>query len=57
VPTTHGERRYALKHASKNAIGVDSDHSALREAMGCRYETRPFSALDPRSRMQVERVI
>ena len=57
VVTDLGERRFALKHASKNAIWVDADHLVLRDTLGCRYEIRPYSDLDPASRAEVEKVI
>jgi len=57
VETDLGERRFALKHASKNAVWVSEEHLVLRDTLGCRYEINPFSSLDPRSRAEVERVI
>ena len=57
VHTTLGERRFALRHASKNALWVTDDHLVLRDTMGCRYEIRPYSALDAASRAEVEKVI
>jgi uncharacterized protein DUF1854 len=57
VATTLGERRFALKHASKNAIWITDDHLVLRDTLGCRYEIRPYGELDPASRAEVEKVI
>jgi len=57
VETDRGERRFALKHASKNAMWITDEHLVLRDTLGCRYEIQPFSALDGRSRAEVERVI
>ncbi len=57
VETDLGERTFALRHASKNAVWIDDDHLVLCDALGCRYEIRPYSALDARSRAEVEKVI
>ena len=57
VKTTLGERRFALRHASKNAIWITDDHLVLRDTMGCLYEIQPYSALDATSRAEVEKVI
>ena len=57
VETDRGERRLALKNASKNAFWVSEDHLMLRDTMGCLYEIGSFSALDARSRSEVEKVI
>lgn len=57
VETDMGERRFALKHASKNAVWVSDDHLVLRDTLGCRYEINPFSGLDPRSLAEAEKVL
>jgi len=57
VETDLGERTFALRHATKNAVWVDDDHLMLRDTIGCRYEIKPYSALDPRSRAQIEKVL
>ena len=57
VETDRGERRFALKNASKNAFWVSRDRLMLRDTLGCLYEISHFSALDPRSRSEVEKVI
>ncbi len=57
VQTDRGERRFALKHASKNTFWLSRDHLVLRDTLGCVYEIRPFSELDQRSRAEVEKVI
>jgi hypothetical protein len=57
VETDRGERRFAIKHTSKNAIWVTDNHLVLRDTLGCRYEINPFSALDRRSRAEVEKVL
>ena len=57
VETNLGERRFALKHAGKNAFWLTDDHLMLRDTLGCRYEIRSFSALDPRSQAEVQGVI
>ena len=57
VETDRGERTFALKQASKNAVWIDDDHLMLRDTLGCRYEIRPFSELDLHSRAEVEKVI
>jgi len=57
VETDLGPRHFALKHASKNAVWITDDHLMLRDTLGCRYEIRPFSALDQRSRAEIEKVI
>lgn len=57
VETDRGERRFTIKHTSKNAIWVTDDHLVLRDTLGCRYEIKSFSALDRRSRMEVEKVL
>ena len=57
VETDRGERRFALKNASKNAFWLDDDHLMLRDTLGCLYEIKPYSGLDPRSVSEVEKVI
>jgi hypothetical protein len=57
VETDLGERRFALKNASKNAVWLSDEHLMLQDVLGCRYEIQPYSALDERSRAEVERVI
>jgi hypothetical protein len=57
VRTDLGERRFALKHASRNAVWVTPDHLILRDTLGCRYEIKPYSALDAKSKTQVDKVI
>lgn len=57
VETDRGERQFALKHASKNAVWLSDDHLVLRDTLGCRYEIKPYSGLDRHSRAQVERAI
>ena len=57
VETNLGERRFALKHASKHAIWLTDDHLVLEDTLGCRYEIKPYSALDGRSRAEVEKVL
>ena len=57
VETNLGERRFALKHASKHAIWLTDDHLVLKDTLGCRYEIKPYSALDVRSRAEVEKVL
>jgi len=57
VETNLGARRFAMKNASKNAVWVTDDHLLLQDVLGCRYEINPYSALDARSRVEVEKVI
>ncbi len=57
VETNLGERHFALKNATKNAVWVTDDHLLLQDVLGCRYEIKPYSALDLRSRAEVEKVI
>lgn len=57
VQTNLGERRFALKNADKNAVWLSDEHLVLQDTLGCRYEIDPFSALDPRSQAEVEKVI
>jgi len=57
VETDLGQRRFALKDASKNAVWLTSDHLVLQDTLGCRYEVNPFSALDVRSRTEIERIL
>jgi len=57
VETDLGLRNFALKHASKNAVWITDDHLMLRDTLGCRYEINPFSALDDRSRAEIDKVI
>ena len=57
VETTLGERRFALKNASKTVVWLSDEHLVLHDTMGCRYEINPFSALDPRSQAEVEKVL
>jgi len=57
VETDLGERRFALKNASKNAVWISQDHLVLNDTLGCRYEVKPYSALDARSRQRIEKVI
>ena len=57
VETDRGERHFALKNASKNAVWINDDHLVLRDTLGCRYEVKPFSGLDQRSRTEIERVL
>ena len=57
VETDLGVRQFALKNANKNAVWVSDEHLVLQDTLGCRYEVKPFSALDPRSRAEVDKVI
>jgi hypothetical protein len=57
VETDIGERKFALKNASKNAVWITDDHLVLNDTLGCRYEVRPFSALDEHSRSEIEKVL
>jgi len=36
---------------------LTDDHLVLEDTLGCRYEIKPFSALDARSRAEVSKVI
>jgi len=57
VETDLGERKFALKNANKNAVWINKDHLVLTDTLGCRYEVKPFSALDPRSRAEIEKML
>jgi len=57
VETNLGPRRFALKNAAKNAVWLDSEHLILQDTLGCRYEVKPFSELDTKSKAEVEKVI
>ena len=57
VETDLGERRFAVRQASKNVVWLDEEHLVLRDTLGCRYEIRPLSGLDPKSRAEVDRVV
>ena len=57
VETDLGERLLALKQTSKNAVWLSDDHLVLRDTMGCLYEVNPLSALDPRSKAEVEGIL
>jgi len=57
VETDLGERHFALKQASKNALWITDEQLVLRDTLGCLYEINPFSGLDARSRAEVEKVL
>jgi hypothetical protein len=57
VETDLGERHFALKNASKNAVWLSDDHLVLNDTLGCRYQVCPYSALDAKSRAEIEKVI
>ena len=57
VLTDIGERRFALKNASRNAVWVTDERLVLHDTLGCRYEISPFSSLDERSRAEALKVI
>jgi len=57
VQTDRGERHFAMRHAYKNAVWLTDDHLVLQDTLGCRYEIKPYSALDERSRAEVEKVL
>jgi hypothetical protein len=57
VETDRGPRRFAVKSDNRNAAWVDADHLVLRDTLGCRYDIRPFSALDAASHAAVEKVM
>ena len=57
VDTTLGERKFALKNASKNAVWVTEDHLILNDTLGCRYEVKPFSGLDDKSRAEIDNIL
>lgn len=57
VETDRGERHFAMRHAFKNAIWLTPDHLVLQDTFGCRYEINPYSALDEKSRAEVEKVL
>ena len=57
VETDIGERKFALKNASKNAVWITDEHLVLNDTLGCRYEVRPFSTLDEHSRSEIEKVL
>lgn len=57
VETDMGPRKFALKNAAKNAIWPGPDHLVLQDTMGCRYVINPYSALDDRSKKEIDRVI
>lgn len=57
VETSVGPRRFALKNATKNAVWVTPDRLVLTDTLGCRYEVNPYSALDPSSRAEIEKVL
>jgi hypothetical protein len=57
VETDRGERRFALKDASKNAVFVTDDYLILRDTLGCRYEIPSMEALDLRSRLEILKIL
>jgi hypothetical protein len=57
VETDLGERHFALKNASKNAVWLTDEHLVLNDTLGCRYQVTPYSALDEPSRAEIEKVI
>ena len=57
VDTDLGRRDFAFKDASRNVVWISDDHVMLRDTMGCRYEIKPFSGLDPASQREVRRVL
>jgi len=57
VETDRGERRFAMKHAGKHAVWLTDNHLVLRDTLGCLYEVRPYSALDAKSKAEIEKVI
>lgn len=57
VETDRGERRFALKDASKNAVFITDDYLILRDTLGCRYEIPSMKALDSRSRLEILKIL
>jgi len=57
VETDLGERHFALKNASKNAVWLTDEHLVLNDTLGCRYQVTSYSSLDERSRDEIEKVI
>jgi hypothetical protein len=57
VETDRGERRLAFKSDNRNAVWIHADHLVLRDTLGCRYEIKPYSALDPHSQAEVAKVL
>lgn len=57
VETDLGPRRVAIKSDNCNAVWVGPDHLVLRDTLGCRHEINPYSALDPHSRAEIDKVM
>lgn len=57
VQTEIGERKFAVKDATRDIVWLNDDHLILRDTMGCRYEIKPFSGLDPVSQREARRVL
>ena len=57
VETDLGPRRLAVKSDNRNAVWIDAGHLVLRDTLGCRYDIEPYSALDARSRAEIEKVM
>lgn len=57
VDTDMGERRFALKDAKKNVVWLTDDYLILRDTLGCRYEIPSLAALDPRSRLEILKIL
>ena len=57
VETDMGERSFAFKDATRDIVWINDDHVMLRDTMGCRYEIKSLSELDPASQREARRVL
>jgi len=57
VETTRGRQKFLMKDPSKNVIWVTDDRMVIRDTVGNRYEIESYSALDAKSKVEIERVI
>ena len=57
VETNRGRQKFLMKDPSKSVIWVTDDRLVLRDVVGNQYEIESYAKLDPKSRIEVERVI
>jgi hypothetical protein len=57
VETDRGRRSFAMKDSYKNVIRMKGDRLVIRDTIGNRYEIESLASLDPRSQLQVEKVL
>lgn len=57
VETDRGPRRFLMKDPNANVTWITDDRLIIRDTLGNRYEIESFSALDAKSRAQVDKII